>query len=103
MKLISVQIRDYKCIEDSGSFAIGPVTCLVGKNEAGKTAILEALHKLKPDDESKFSDLDYPRRKWQPNMDTSKLQKNVIQTEWELEESDIEVLVSSFGINPLKT
>ncbi len=102
MKLISVQIRDYKCIEDSGSFAIGPVTCLVGKNEAGKTAILEALHKLKPDDESKFLDLDYPRRKWQPNMDTSKLPKNVIQTEWEIEESDIEVLVSSFGINPLK-
>jgi len=102
MKLISAQIRDYKCIEDSGSFTIGPVTCLVGKNESGKTAILEALHKLKPDDESKFLDLDYPRRKWQPNMDTSKLPKNVIQTEWEIEESDIEALVSSFGINPLK-
>lgn len=102
MKLISVQIRDYKCIEDSGSFTIGSVTCLVGKNESGKTAILEAIHKLKPDDESKFSDLDYPRRKWQPNMDTSKLPKNVIQTEWELEKSDIEALVSSFGINPLK-
>lgn len=102
MKLISVQIRDYKCIEDSGSFTIGPVTCLVGKNESGKTAILEALHKLKPDDESKFLDLDYPRRKWQPNMDTSKLPKNVIQTEWEIEESDIEALVRSFGINPLK-
>ena len=35
-------------------------------------------------------------------MDTSKLPKNVIQTEWKIEESDIEALVSSFGINPLK-
>jgi len=49
MKLISSRIRDYKCIEDSDRFTIGPVTCLVGKNEAGKTAILEALHKLNPD------------------------------------------------------
>ena len=41
MKLVSARIRDYKCIEDSDQFTIRSVTCLVGKNEAGKTAILE--------------------------------------------------------------
>ena len=102
MKLISSRIRDYKCIEDSDRFTIGPVTCLVGKNEAGKTAILEALHKLKPDVKTKFSDLDYPRRKWQPKMDTSLLPKNVVETEWEVEDADREALVNALGIDPLK-
>jgi len=102
MKLVSARIRDYKCIEDSDQFTIGSVTCLVGKNEAGKTAILEALHKLKPDVGTKFSDLDYPRRKWQPKMDTSQLPKNVVQTEWEVEDVDREALVSALGVDPLK-
>ena len=102
MKLVSSRIRDYKCIEDSDKFTIGSVTCLVGKNEAGKTAILEALHKLKPDVGTKFSDLDYPRRKWQPKMDISLLPKNVVQTEWEVEDADREALVSALGIDPLK-
>jgi len=102
MKLISSRIRDYKCIEDSDRFTIGPVTCLVGKNEAGKTAILEALHKLKPDVGARFSDLDFPRRKWQPKMDTSLLPKNVVETEWEVEDADREALFSALGIDPLK-
>jgi len=102
MKLISSRIRNYKCIEDSDRFTIGPVTCLVGKNEAGKTAILEALHKLKPDVATKFSDLDYPRRKWQPRMDASLLSKDVVETEWEVEDADREVLASALGVDPLR-
>jgi predicted ATP-dependent endonuclease of OLD family len=47
MKLQKVQIKDFRCIDDSGEFVIDDVTCLVGKNESGKTAILKALHKLK--------------------------------------------------------
>jgi len=102
MKLVSARIHDYKCIEDSDEFTIGSVTCLVGKNEAGKTAILEALHKIKPDVDTKFSDLDYPRRKWQPNMDISQLPKNVVETKWEVDDLDKEALVNALGIDPLK-
>src|SRR5207244_1254088 len=43
MRLKATHITNYKCIEDSGEFSVEPVTCLVGKNESGKTAILEAL------------------------------------------------------------
>jgi len=102
MKLIKTQIRDYKCIEDSGEFTIGRITCLVGKNESGKTAILEALHKLNPDVTAEFSDLDYPRRKWQPQMDISQLPKNVIETTWEVEDADKDAIVNNLGVNPLK-
>ncbi len=48
MKLISTHITEFKSIRDSNSFEIGDITCLVGKNEAGKTAILQALYRLNP-------------------------------------------------------
>ena len=64
MRLTNVRITNFKSIEDSGEFSIGDVTCLVGKNEAGKTAILQALHKLKPDSGPAKFDVgsSYPRR-----------------------------------------
>lgn len=102
MKLAAARIRDYKCIEDSERFTLGPITCLVGKNESGKTAILEALHKLKPDVAAEFSDLDYPRRKWQPRMGAERLPKNVLETEWVLEVDDRKALVAALGLDPLE-
>lgn len=63
MKLSSVQIREYKSIQDSTQFEVEDVTCLVGKNEAGKTALLEALNRLNPLVPTKTFDVtqDYPR------------------------------------------
>jgi AAA15 family ATPase/GTPase len=64
MKLTKVRVKDFKSIRDSNSFEIGNVTCLVGKNEAGKTAILEALYRLNPiiPEHAKFDVTeDYPR------------------------------------------
>ncbi len=64
MRLASVRVREFKSIRDSNEFEIEDVTCLVGKNEAGKTAILEALYRLNPivDADAKFDVTnDYPR------------------------------------------
>ena len=48
MKLRNVEVTDYKSIRQSGPFSVSDITCLVGKNESGKTAILEALYRLNP-------------------------------------------------------
>ncbi|MBW2149391.1 MAG: AAA family ATPase [Deltaproteobacteria bacterium] len=49
MKLISAQIRLFRNILDSTEVDIeDDVTCLVGKNESGKTAFLQALYRLNP-------------------------------------------------------
>jgi len=106
MILNSVRIEHFKCIEDSTEFSLKPVTCLVGKNESGKSTILHALYKLNPDipERGNFSDLlEYPRRKfaeYKERRDTDP--DNVLTTEWELEKSDIEVLNEEFGSGILR-
>ena len=49
MKLLQVRIDHFKNILDSQPIVIQPdVTCIVGKNESGKTAVLQALHRFNP-------------------------------------------------------
>jgi predicted ATP-dependent endonuclease of OLD family len=46
VRLVKAQIRRYRSIERGLSFDVErAVTCLVGKNESGKTAVLQALYK----------------------------------------------------------
>ncbi len=64
MKLRHVQIGEYKSIRRPCQYEVGEITCLVGKNEAGKTALLEALYRLNPlvPEHGAFNvDDDYPR------------------------------------------
>ena len=65
MKLIKVRITEFQSIQDSTEFEVGDITCMVGKNEAGKTALLKALYRLNPiieaDGNFDVTD-DYPRR-----------------------------------------
>lgn len=56
-------MRVFRNIIDSGDVAADDVTCLVGKNEAGKSALLQALHVLNPAKPPAKLDLldEYPR------------------------------------------
>ena len=50
MKLKKFRIRNYKSIIDSGDCYVEPdLTIFAGKNESGKTSILEALYDFNPD------------------------------------------------------
>lgn len=99
MKLKKVRIQDFRCIEDSDEFEIDDVTCLVGKNESGKTAILKALHKLKPagNDNERFEPAkDYPKRKWRPDT-VVPTDPPAIKTTWEFEQDDLSALEEKIG------
>lgn len=64
MKLARAHVTEFQSVRDSGAFEIGDITCLVGKNESGKTAILQALYRLNPfiDPHGRYSVTDdYPR------------------------------------------
>ncbi len=101
MKLKSVQVKNFKCHEDSTRFNICPVTCLVGKNEAGKTSLLEALHKLNPDvaELSEFDVLlEYPRRRRKQYQRRAESEPDdALITRWELEDKDIQALEEKLG------
>ena len=64
LTLIKAQVWKYKSIEDSTPVELADdVTVLVGKNESGKTAFLEALHKAMSLDGAKYDFVaDYPRK-----------------------------------------
>jgi len=100
MRLLSVRIQDFRCIEDSTEFPITDVTCLVGKNESGKTAILKALYKLRPDVESKAQlepATDYPKRKWRPEQPIP-ANPPAVTTKWRLDAADVAALEKQFGV-----
>ena len=66
MKLRQFQVREFKSVWDSGPVNVdAKVTCLVGKNEAGKTALLQALYRTNPiiSTDAHFDETyDYPKR-----------------------------------------
>lgn len=102
MILKTAHVTKYKCVKDSTEFSIDQdVTCLVGKNEAGKTTILEALSKLKPvrEEDGKFDvTRDYPRHEltdYQAVHETSPAV--AISTTWELEDDDYKALDAAIG------
>jgi hypothetical protein len=110
MKLKSVQVKNFKCVEDSTEFEVCPVTCLVGKNEAGKTSLLEALYKLNPDVEQlgEFDVLsEYPRRRRKEYEQSQRAKDaepdDVLITQWELEDEDVELLGPLLGPEAIKS
>ena len=104
MKLRKARVREFKSIWDSNEFEIDRITCLVGKNEAGKTALLQALYRLNPivegDGEFDVTD-DYPRAEvenYQQDIETKRREHAVvIQATFELEEEELSEIQKEYG------
>lgn len=56
MRLRKFRVRAYRCIHDSGEIKVGDLAAFVGRNESGKTTILQALTLLNK--EERVSELD---------------------------------------------
>jgi len=46
MIITNVQFTNWKVFEDTGRLALGPVNVIVGKNNSGKSALIQALHAI---------------------------------------------------------
>ena len=67
LKLKEVRVQKYKCYSDLQTVSIeNDITTIVGKNESGKTAFLEAIAKVnyfQDDEDFKLNVItDYPRK-----------------------------------------
>ena len=107
MILRSIRVRKYKNILDSGEVEIQPdVTCLVGKNESGKSALLQALYRLNPvstGHPETFVDLrDYPRREFARDRE-SVAERCPIAATFELEDEDVRAVEGLLGPGALPT
>jgi energy-coupling factor transporter ATP-binding protein EcfA2 len=101
MELKKVRIQNFRSVEDSSEFSVEHLTCLVGKNEAGKTAILQAIAGLNPHPATPFEyelERDYPKRylaRYRERHGGNEAE--IIRTVWELNESEIELLKAALG------
>ena len=109
MKLTKVHIGNFQSVQDSTEFEIGDVTCLVGKNEAGKTALLKALYRLNPiiESDASFDAIDdYPRRSVSDYQDAVEAghrePATVVRATYALESNDVAAVEAVYGRNCLK-
>jgi predicted ATP-dependent endonuclease of OLD family len=107
MKLIEVTVKNFRNIIDSNPVRIqDDITCVVGKNESGKTSFLHALYRLnpiRPNVNFKVED-QYPA--WLEKKDRMKgieLEKfKPIMTKFEIDEELIKEIESIYGDNIFK-
>jgi predicted ATP-dependent endonuclease of OLD family len=103
MKLSKVRVHEFRSVWDSNEFEVGDVTCLVGKNEAGKTALLKALYRLNPlvDTDGTFNATeDYPRaylKDYTARLKKGEQPSDVIEAWFTLEPAEREELERDFG------
>lgn len=101
MRLKTVKIQNFRSIENSEEFSLDQVTSLVGKNEAGKTAVLLALAALNPHPATPVTiekERDYPRRYLTQYRERHpKAEATVVTTTWDLSDADHAAIVSEFG------
>ncbi len=109
MKLRTVHVREFQSVWDSNPFDVQRVACLVGKNEAGKTAILQALYRLNPiveaDGNFDVTD-DYPRSEvenYQQDVESGKRQHAVVvEATFELDPTELDAINDVYGDGVLR-
>jgi predicted ATPase len=97
MKLKTARITNYKSIENSEEFSVGALTCLAGKNESGKTAILQALRRLNPVEPSEATfdhTMEFPRSRLHQSNGSH---QRVVDTTWELNDEEVAVVEEALG------
>lgn len=107
MKLIKAHVTDFRSAENSEEFRVDHVTCLVGKNEAGKSTILAALAALNPHPATPMvfdKERDYPRRFLTEYASRHpKGEAVAITTTWELSDDEVAEVEDELGKGVLKS
>jgi len=90
MRLRKFRVRAYRCIHDSGEITVGDLAAFVGRNESGKTTILQALTLLNRDE--KVSELDLCDEMSEELKDEVRL----VEGDFDLSSNEIQLLKQSF-------
>ncbi|MFB5626494.1 MAG: AAA family ATPase [Nitrosopumilus sp.] len=97
MRLRKFRVRAYRCIHDSGEITVGDLAAFVGRNESGKTTILQALTLLNKDEE--VSELDL----CDEMNEELKEEMRLAEGEFELSQHEISIIKEKFpGLPEIK-
>lgn len=104
MRLIKARVQNYRSIEDSGWVDIeGDITALVGKNESGKTAFMQALFKLNPVEPATYDEVvDFPSRLTKKRKEASG-PIPVTTVQYELSDDEIGEIEAALGTGVMKS
>lgn len=90
MRLRKFRVRAFRCIHDSGEIKVGDLASFIGRNESGKTTILEALTLLNKD--NKLSELDL----CDEMSEELKSETTIVEGEFDLGEKEIKLIQERF-------
>ena len=90
MRLRKFRVRAYRCIHDSGEIRVGDLAAFVGRNESGKTTILQALTLFNKEQE--ISDLDL----CDELVEDLKSEVRLAEGEFELNHEEISLIKETF-------
>ena len=90
MRLRKFRVQAFRCIHDSGEIRVGDLAAFIGKNESGKTTILEGLTLLNKDE--KIEELDL----CDEMAEELKSEKKIVEGEFELVDNEIRAIKEKF-------
>ena len=97
MRLRKFRVRAYRCIHDSGEITVGDLAAFIGRNESGKTTILQALTLLNRGEQ--VSELDL----CDEMSDELKEEIRLAEGEFELNQHEMEMVKEKFpGLPEMK-
>ena len=89
--MVKFRVQNYKNVDDTGWVNCGNLTCFVGKNESGKSAVFRGLSKINPSDKEKYNGLkEFPRKKY--TVDFKKSDWPVSSVDFQLSDAEHEEL-----------
>ena len=90
MRLRKFRVQAFRCIHDSGDVVVGDLAAFVGRNESGKTTILQALTLLNK--EEIVSELDL----CDEMTERLKSEIKVVEGDFDLNHDEIEIIKEKF-------
>ena len=90
MRLRKFRVQAFRCIHDSGDIVVGDLAAFVGRNESGKTTILQALTMLNKDED--ISELDL----CDEMTERLKSEIRIVEGDFELNHDETEIVKERF-------